>query len=345
MKVTFLLAPDFIPKPDWSELLQAGRALQVAPAGAAATAQNMIYQTWFWLKEAGVACHLSHVLPNEGIVIFVSNTFRRRASLPSYLFYVDVVADTTLLPITHFHLIQNQAQARRIPHSLFVPHWPQPSLIPRDPARGLRFEKIAFFGDPSNLAPELQTPEWTSQLRRELGLFLDFHENSRWHDYSDTDAIIAIRDFSRLPHYHKPATKLYNAWLAGVPFIGGRDSAYAIDGRPNIDHLVATSPQHVINHLHRLKNDVSFRHQLVAHGRESSNAFSREATLLQWKKLVEETLPFLVQKWQKKSALERRLFWMTQKYGYFFARYVKQPNQEDTMIEKTIPGLTHYLKH
>lgn len=296
MKVTFLLAPDLIPNPDWSETLQAGSVLRVASTGAAATAQNMIYQTWFWLKEAGVTCDLDHTLPREGIVIFVSNTFSPRAFLPPHLFYVDVVADTTLLPTTHFHLIQNQAKARRTPHSLFVPHWPQPSLIPRYPERGLCFEKISFFGDPDNLASELQTPEWNNQLRREVGVFLEYHSNSRWHDYSDTDAVLAIRDFSRAPHYHKPATKLYNAWLAGVPFIGGRDSAYAFDGRKGIDYLVAKSPQQVIDYLHRLKKDVLFRQQLIAHGRESARAFSREAILLQWKKLVEETLPFLAKK-------------------------------------------------
>ncbi len=345
MKVTFLLAPDFIPNPSWEELLQTGNVLQVAASGAAATAQNMIYQTWFWLKEAGVTCSLSHTIPTEGIVIFVSNTFSPSTSLPPNLFYVDVLADATLLPTTHFHLIQNHAQARRTPHSLFVPHWPQPSLIPRDPARGLRFEIISFFGDPDNLAPELQTPEWINQLRRELGIFLDFKDSSRWHDYSDTDAVLAIRDFSRSRHYHKPATKLYNAWLAGVPFIGGRDSAYTMDGRPDVDYLAATSPQQVIDYLRRLKKDPLFREQLVTQGRESVKSFSREATLLQWKKLVEETLPFLAKKWQKKSALQRHLFWMVQKSSHLLAAYRKPPNHEDIMIEKAFPGLTDYLKH
>lgn len=343
MKVTFLLASQLLPKEDWRETLQSGKVLQLAPSGAAATAQNMIYQTWFWLKESGVDCNLAHGLPEEGIVIFISNTFSPCIPLPSHLFCVDVLADATLLPTTHFHLIQNQAKARRTPHSLFVPHWPQPGLIPRDPERGLRFEKISFFGDPNNLAAELQTPEWTSQLRREVGVFLDFHESNRWHDYSDTDAVLAIRDFSRLPHHHKPATKLYNAWLAGVPFIGGRDSAYAMDGRPEIDHLVATSPQEVIEQLRRLKKDSTFRQQLVAHGRESGAAFSQEATLLQWKQLVEETLPFLARKWQKKSRLQRHLFWMTQKSSHFFTRFFKQPNHEEAMIEKTIPGIRKYL--
>lgn len=343
MKVSFLLAPEFIPNTDWHEAVKKGKVLRVASLGLAATAQNMIYQTWFWLHEAGVSCDLVETLPKEGIVIFISNTFSPRSVLPPHLFYVDVLADTRLLPITHFHLIQNQAKARWTPHSLFVPHWPQPSLIPRDPTRGSRLEKISFFGDPDNLAPELQIPEWINQLRRELGMFLDFKECSRWHDYSDTDVVLAIRDFSRSPHYHKPATKLYNAWLAGVPFIGGRDSAYAVDGRPGIDHLVATSPQQVIDHLHRLKEDATLRQRLVTHGRESGAAFSREIIVLQWKQLIEETLPALAEKWKKKSSLQQRLFWITQKSSYLFDLYFKKSNRDALFLDKTIPGIKNYL--
>lgn len=344
MKVSFLLAAEFLPNTDWHEALKKGDVLQVASSGRAATAQNMIYQTWFWLHEAGVACDLVHTLPKEGIVIFISNTFPPHEAFPPQLFYVDVLADTRLLPTTHFHLIQNQAKARWTPHSLFVPHWPQPSLIPRDPTRGSRFEKISFFGDPDNLAPELQAPEWIHQLRRELGMFLDFKESKHWHDYSDTDVVLAIRDFSRSPHYHKPATKLYNSWLAGVPFIGGFDSAYAIDGRPGIDYLVATSPQQVIEHLRHLKENATLRQQLVARGQESGAAFSREATTLQWKQLVEETLPALAEKWKKKSSFQQHIFWMTQKCSYLFELYFKKSNRDDVLLEKTIPGIKNYLR-
>lgn len=343
MKVSFLLASEFIPKVSWREALEKGDVLKVASLGVAATAQNMIYQPWFWLQEVGVSCDLVNNLPQEGIVIFISNTFSPHQVFPPQLFYVDVLADTRLLPHTHFHLIQNKAKARWTPHSLFVPHWPQPSLIPRDPARGSRLEKISFFGDPDNLAPELQTPEWIGQLRRELGMFLDFKENKQWHDYSDTDVVLAIRDFSKSPHYHKPATKLYNAWLAGVPFIGGRDSAYAVDGRPGIDYLVATSPEQVIHHLRQLKEDVALRQQLVTHGQESVTAFSREATVLQWKQLVEKTLPDLAEKWKKKTPLQQRFFWMTQKSSYLFDFYFKKPNRDAVFLEKTIPGIKNYL--
>ncbi len=344
MKVSFLLSPEFIPKNDWYESLKKGEPLEVASLGYAATAQNMIYQTWFWLNQAGVACELIEHLPKEGIVVFISNTFPSTAALPDKLFYVDVLADTPLLPCTHFHLIQNRAKARLTPHSLFVPHWPQPSLIPRSTTRESRFERVSFFGDPQNLAPELQTPEWTNQLRRELGMSLEFKTSNNWHDYSDTDVVLAIRDFSKSPYYHKPATKLYNAWLAGVPFIGGRDSAYTTDGRSGVNYLVATSPQQVIDQLHLLKENPTLRSQLVARGQEAGRAFSHQSILSQWKQLVEETLPLLAQKWEKKSALQRHLFWMIQKSTYFLNHRFKKPTHDDLFIEKTLPGIRNYLE-
>jgi len=344
MKVSFLLAPELLPEKNWHEALKKGEALKTASLGNAATAQSMIYQTWFWLNQAGISCDLEEQLPKEGIVIFMSHSFPPYAAFPPELFCVDVLADTTLLPSTHLHLIQNRAKARWTPHSLFVPHWPQPSLIPRDPTRGSRFEKISFFGDPYNLAAELQTPTWMNQLRRELGMFLEFQPNSRWHDYSDTDVVIAIRDFSRSSHYHKPATKLYNAWLAGVPFVGGRDAAYAADGSPGTNYLVATSPQQVIDQLHQLKENPALREQLVNRGREASVAFSPKAILSQWKQLIKETLPVLAQQWKKKSALHQRLFWTTQKCSYFFNHRFKKQTHDDIFMEKTIPGIKKFFR-
>lgn len=174
-------------------------------------------------------------------------------------------------------------------------------------------------------------------------MFLEPQPNSRWHDYSDTDVVLAIRDFSRSSHYNKPAAKLYNAWLAGIPFIDGRDSAYAADGLPGTNYLVATSPQQVLDQLHRLKEDFAFRKQLVTRGKEAASAFSHQAILLQWKQLVQETLPALAQQWQKKSAFQQRLFWMTQKSSYFLDHYFKKPTYDDIFIKKTIPDFKNYF--
>ncbi len=260
--------------------------------------QNWIYRTWHLLTQAGVECQLTTTLPSHGIV-FVWNASNQASSLEDLspdVFLVDIAMQEPLFPRANLHLLQNEKHAQQISNALFVPHWPQPHLQSRNPKRGTRFENVGFFGDFCNCAPELQSEDWFQILRHELGVFFDLRKCDRWHDYSDIDVVVAIRDFAGLEHLDKPATKLYNAWLAGVPFIGGADSAYACVGNPGKDYLVARSLQEVLAHLKQIKEDLPFRNSLVRHGSAASKHITQEATLLYWKKLVLETIPTLVKK-------------------------------------------------
>jgi hypothetical protein len=187
-----------------------------------------------------------------------------------------------------------------------MPLWPHPNLIPRDPARSDRFENVCFFGEHSNLAAELADRRWQRKLRDELGVNFIICGADRWHDYSAADCVVAVRGFGRSTYIHKPATKLYNAWLAGVPFIGGMDSAYATDGKPGRDFLQASTPDELLAHIRRLREDPALRKQLVAEGGIAGSKFSFEATLGRWKRLLGDTVPELAARWQRKSIAERR---------------------------------------
>ena len=325
--ISFCLPEECTPNTSWQKAWKDKKTIPLHEGGKEATAHCWIYQTWALLTEAGVKCHLLPQLHPSGVTITLSGLISPRlgldTSLPRTSFLVDIVADGLPHPSAHFHLVQNKAHARRFPNSLFIPHWPQPHLIPRDPIRGNRFETVSFFGNANNLAPELRSHEWKNQLFRETGLRLEYKGTEEWHDYSTTDCILAIRNFSRSRQLHKPATKLYNAWLAGVPFIGGKDSAYAADGHPGKNYLAATSPNEVIEHLKRLKEDILFRTQLVQSGTLSGAAFTKEATLERWKIVVQETLPKLALKWQKKSMLQRRYFSITHRLFCFADRYLR----------------------
>lgn len=82
--------------------------------------------------------------------------------------------------------------------------------------------------------PELQQPAWQEQLK---ALGLNWHvvtTSSRWHDYSDVDVVLAARAFGRPNSYAwKPATKLYNAWHAGVPAIFSGESSLLAERQSN----------------------------------------------------------------------------------------------------------------
>jgi len=292
-EVTFCLPAQCIPNKEQQE--QQTRGL-ILPELEYNVFYNWIYQTWYHLTQAGISCKLSNQLSNEGIIVTLGGTLPLpfgKKTLSKNLFLVDVLADNTPFSYATLHIIQNKKKAQQTKHALYVPHWPQPHLIPRNSERKHRFENICFFGHDKNLAPELQTHRWQERLKKELGLHFKIKRLEEWHDYSDVDCVIAIRDFSQEPHLNKPGTKLYNAWLAGVPFIGGSDSAYRADGHPGKDYLVATSLEEAFQHLQRLKEDEAFRMKLVNAGKKSSTHFTQQAILERWKKLVLETIPFL----------------------------------------------------
>ncbi len=117
-------------------------------------------------------------------------------------------------------------------------HWPQPDLIPRDPgARRLGGKMRAFFGAEECIANEMHSEEWAATLR-DLGLQWHFVKPEKWHDFSEVDVVVAIRDFVGNHRYgNKPPTKLFNAWRAGVPAILGRESAYHQQWRRSLDYL------------------------------------------------------------------------------------------------------------
>jgi hypothetical protein len=308
MQVHFYLPERYLPDPARQEAWRSGKITQLEAAGKIACAQCWIYQTWVALDRRGLPVRLAHAIPSEGILVALTNLLMADFRVPEHVFLVGVVADYLADARAHLHLVQNSAHARRLRNSAFMPLWPHPNLLARDPARLDRFENVCFFGERSNLAPELADPRWQDKLRNELGLNFIIRGADRWHDYQEADCVVAIRGFGRSRYVHKPATKLYNAWLAGVPFIGGMDSAYASNGVPGRDFLQAATPGELFGHLRRLQEDLSLRKQLVAAGAISGRNFSFDATLERWQRLLGVTVPELARRWRAKSRSERRVF-------------------------------------
>lgn len=106
-----------------------------------------------------------------------------------------------------------------------MPHWPQPGLIPRDPARGDRLETIAYFGSDQYEPQFVKTGAFQDALRQRGVRFVNRFQGE-WHDYQHVDAVLAIRDCPPVVLATKPASKLINAWKAGVPALLGPEPAY-----------------------------------------------------------------------------------------------------------------------
>ncbi|MBX9742611.1 MAG: glycosyltransferase [Chthoniobacterales bacterium] len=323
-KISFCLPPEAFPDAATQEAWNQGK---IVPELEYSVPHAWIYQTWKLLQNAGMNYPLSTQPLEPGIVIgwgfYVTNSLRAEQPLPADSFFVDIIGDQIPNPHAHLYLTQNRTYAKYVPHSVFIPHWPQRNLMPRNPDRGNSFENVAFLGHLSNCTEELQSEAWKQRLSHELGLTFCLQDHTGWHDYSAVDAVVAIRSFSKRRYFYKPATKLYNAWLAGVPFIAGPESAYAEAGTPGEDYLVATSIEELLGHLKRLKEDLPFRRQLVERGRSQARAFTQEATLERWKELLQTTIPAYAAKWQKKSPLQRRWFFFVNRLIYFLNFYLQ----------------------
>jgi len=242
-------------------------------------------QTYLRLKAEGFPCELVGELPTEGIVLVHRNSLRvhnDNFKPTPKLLLICLKAELREYPYAQIHIVQNPRETEILKDSYYIPHWSQPGLIPRNPARGDRFENIAFFGHEVNLAPSLLHPSWQNQLES-LGLHWqpiinrnrwDNYQDidNRWNDYSEVDAIVAVRSFDQQQLYlsrnyiSKPATKLYNAWLASVPAILGCESAYQAERQHLLDYLEVTSPTDILSALKRLLDEPALRQEIVKNG-------------------------------------------------------------------------------
>ena len=78
-----------------------------------------------------------------------------------------------------------------------------------------------------------------------------------------------------------------NAWHANIPFVGGRDSAYAFVGTPDENYLQVESHDELVQAVLRLKKDDQLYRKLVAAGAERAREFTPEAIAHNWITLLE----------------------------------------------------------
>ena len=319
MSIAFYIPKPYLPSADQQASWTTGGTPKLLGGGKAASAQSWIYQTWMELR---TTCPVELVtqLPEKGIIITLSNLLHEDFRANPEQFVVAAAADFLPHPGAHLQILQNPAHARRLPGAIFVPHWPQPGLFPRDPTRGQTVERAAFFGAPSNLAPQLAEPDFQRHLLRETGVQLELRQSSKWHDYSDVDVVIAIRDFSRARHLSKPATKLYNAWLANAPLIGGSDSAFQAEGNPGTDFLIATSPKELLQQIRELKDNPSKWQAIAGAGIVRSATRSRNAIRAIWQHLCETEIPRRFEAWNTRSHWEQYALWRAKRALYFLDR-------------------------
>ena len=128
----------------------------------------------------------------------------------------------------------------------FIPHWPQPGLIPRDPSRGDKIENIYYFGKDCHLSERFKGSNFSKSLE-EIGCKLIIQENE-WNDYSQADLVLAVRDGRQFYLNFKPASKLVNSWLAKCVPILNYEEGYAELVESDLDCKFAKTEQSLRTH-------------------------------------------------------------------------------------------------
>lgn len=183
-------------------------------------------------------------------------------------------------------ITQNGCQPR--PWRRFVPHWPQVDLRPRDHHRsGLR--RVCYKGRPDTLHPELRAESWRSSVAsQDMEWVGPDASATSWCDYSEVDAVVALRPPDRDLRKEKPATKLVNAWIAGVPAILGDEPQYRELRCCELDYIEVDDPDQALAALRRLAADQDLYQRMVDHGRGRARAFDVAGVTTAWVHAITE---------------------------------------------------------
>ncbi len=278
------------------------------------TSLNWTLQTYLRLREHDYPCELVDTIPDEGIVVGF------RGDLPIFeepsgrSFLVALMGDADWHPYAQVHIRQNpracQCQLDGVENTFFMHHWTQPGLVPRDPSRENTFENVGYFGHPSQLAAPLRSREWEDFLSGcGLNWMPVYPDSDRRSDYSDIDLIVAVRSFDGRSYDYKPATKLHNAWRAGVPAILGPESAYQQERTDEKDYLEAQTYDDIRRHVKRLCESPELREQIRKRSKSRGCRIKPAYKVEKWWDLLTGPVREKYEQWQSQNWVRQQRFY------------------------------------
>lgn len=255
-----------------------------------------ILQTYLHMQAHGYDVRIDADLPDTGIVVFIPEEESLQALNQQYdevhraLTFVTVRADVIEFRSSwaDAEIVQNGrfADGKR---SFFVPHWPQPGIIPRDAARGTTIKHITFKGGFGSLDKRFRSDAWHAFLE-DRGLTFEIASKHtqgavpRWHDYAQADLMLAVRPLhgDGGQRCEKPASKLINAWHAGVPAIVGPEYAFQELYESPLDYIEVRTLSEAMEAVDALRADPERYRAMVEHGRRRAEAFTPARIAERW---------------------------------------------------------------
>ncbi len=253
---------------------------------------------------------VDHIVPGE-VCVFSGVDVGIR-SRPDQCFSIACRSDGAVPELADLRVVQNRALVRSA-QDRFIPHWPQPGLIPRDESRGSRVEVLTYMGGTVNLYAPLKEDSFRDRLMELYGVKFEANLRGRndmtakWFDYSATDLALALRDIGVEDVKVKPASKLVNAWLAGVPALLGPEPAFAELRKSDLDYVIVRSERDVLAAIERLQSDSNLYRAMVNNGRERAKEYNEQKNIMRWSELLTVDVPPLYQAYQRRTTGIQRL--------------------------------------
>ena len=294
---------------------------------------NWCLRTYLILSKRG---HLPVSCSNrlqEGVINLIHSDQLLRLHGTSQNFLVCVRADFPGRRWAQYHIVQNKNQLAT--NTAYVPHWLQPGLLMRDPARK-GVQRIAYAGQAWNGNLAASEEKWR-RLFASHGFEFAVLPANAWHDLRAVDVLIGLRSFDKNPHNAKPPSKLFSAWQAGVPFIGGWDSAYWQVGTPGDDYLIATTPEQTVAAVLQLQADTELYARLVRNGRKKMEHYTPDCVAEQWEYILTGPVTARYQQWLGRPRYEKLRFrtflelsMLTQRPRQFVKKWLAKANRLKT---------------
>lgn len=279
-----------------------------------------IESSWMFylmLESEGLPVRICREYPRNGILM-IHKAFTRKFVWNPDLFVVSMQWDYKRDDRGQVHLVSNEYQTHASASGwmdrftfaglrCFAPPPMHPSLTPRNPVRGNRFETVAFIGAEKNLEAEFRSDEFKGRVARLNMEFIVVDDPKEMSDYSEIDAILAVRNLGQQVS-HKPAQKLINAWRAGVPVLLGCEVGYRELKHSNLDYLEVNSADDVVAGLKRLRDDIEFREVVIQNGLLKAESYTIDEVQTLWAELFMNRIIPAYQAWENQSARGRFCF-------------------------------------
>lgn len=283
-------------KTDWADLTRSGPI----PDASSLIARfkngrdGWIIMTYTELARRGYPVVLTQeFVPGEVCVAHYDHIDPR--DVPRDCYVVSVQADRDPTFTCEWQVVQSPA-AIRSPTDYYIPYWPQADIVERRRARGAAIETIVYMGRERNLAARFRSRGFAEALSK-VGVRLVIKGRESWNDYSDADLVLAARDGTARFLACKPASKLVNAWIAGVPALVGDEPAFRLLRNSSLDFMGVRTTEDVIRAISILREDPALYHAMVDNGRIRALDYTRDRIAEKWAHFLFDTVATSHARW------------------------------------------------